>query len=57
MLTVVVENNLRRASPSITETMTADKLEGTRLPARGLVILVVFQVLSLLLYLYIEPWG
>ena len=37
--------------------MTDDKLEGVALPAHGLVILDVFQVLALPLYLYVEPWG
>ena len=37
--------------------MTKDKLEGTGLPAHGLVILHVFRVLALPLYLYVEPWG
>ena len=54
---VLVKNNLRRASPSKTETMTEDKLEGTGLLARGLVILDVFHVIELPLYLYVEPWG
>src|SRR5215216_2869975 len=57
MVTVVVKNNLRRASPSTTETMTEDKLEGAGLPAHGLVNLDVFRVLALPLYLYVEPWG
>ena len=56
MVTVVVKNNLRRASPSTTKTMTEDKLEGAGLPAHGLVNLDVFRVLSLPLYLYVEPW-
>ena len=54
---VVVKNNLRRASPSTTETMTEDKLDGTGLPAHGLVILAVSWVLALPLYLYVELWG
>ena len=54
---VLVKNNLRRASPSTTETMTKDELEGTGLPAHGLVILNVSWVLALPLYLYVEPWG
>ena len=57
MLMVLVKNNLRRASPSTTETMTEDKLEGTGLPAHGLVFLDVSWVLALPLYLYVEPWG
>lgn len=36
--------------------MTEDKLEGTGLPAHGLVNLDVFRVLALPLYLYVEPW-
>ena len=56
MVTVVVKNNLHRASLSITETMTEDKLEGTGLPAHGLVNLDVSWVLALPLYLYVEPW-
>ena len=35
--------------------MMEDKLEGTGLPAHGLVFLDVFQVLALPLYLYVEP--
>ena len=54
---VLVKNNLYRASPSTTETMTGDKLEGTGLPAHSLVILDVSWVLALPLYLYVEPWG
>ena len=46
MVTVVVKNNLRRASPSTMETMTEDKLEGAGLPAHGLVNLQVFRVLA-----------
>ena len=57
MVMVLVKNNLRRASPSTTETMTEDKLEGTGLPAHGLVFLDVSWVLALPLYLYVEPWG
>src|SRR3990170_2477936 len=57
VVTVLVKNNLRRASPSTTETMTKDKLEGTGLPAHGLVFLDVSWVLPLPLYLYVEPWG
>ena len=57
VVTVLVKNNLRRALPSTTETMTENKLEGTGLPAHGLVILDVFQVLALPLYLYVVPWG
>ena len=37
--------------------MTEDKLEGTGLPAHGLVFLDVSLVLALPLYLYVEPWG
>ena len=37
--------------------MTEDKLEGTGLPAQGLVFLDVSLVLALPLYLYVEPWG
>ena len=33
-----------------------DKLEGTRLPAHGLVFLDLSWVLALPLYLYVEPW-
>jgi hypothetical protein len=55
VVTVVVKNNLRRASPSTTETMTEGKLERTGLPAHGLVILDVSWVLALPLYLYVEP--
>src|SRR3989337_2000171 len=54
---VVVKNNLRRASPSTTETMTEDILEEAGLPAHGLVNLDVFWMLALPLYLYVEPWG
>ena len=57
MVMVVVKNNLCRASPSTTETMMEDKLEGTGLPAHGLVFLDVSWVLALPLYLYVEPWG
>ena len=39
------------------KTMTEDKLEGTGLPAHGLVFLDVPWVLALPLYLYVEPWG
>ena len=39
------------------KTMTKDKLEGTGLPAHGLVFLDVSLVLALPLYLYVEPWG
>ena len=42
VVTVVVKNNLCRASPSTTKTMTNDKLEGTGLPAQSLVNLDVF---------------
>ena len=37
--------------------MTEDKLEETGLPAHGLVFLDVSLVLSLTLYLYVEPRG
>ena len=37
--------------------MTEDKLEGTGLPAQGLVFLDVSLALALPLYLYVEPWG
>ena len=37
--------------------MMEDKLEGTGLPAHGLVFLDVSLVLDLPLYLYVEPWG
>ena len=57
VVTVVVKNNHRRASPSTMKTMTEDKLEGTGLPAHGLVILDVSWALALPLYLYVEPWG
>jgi len=57
MLTVLVKNNLRRASPSTMETMMEDKLEGTGLPTHCLVILDVSWVLALPLYLYVEPWS
>ena len=57
VVTVVVKNKLRRASPSTTETMTEDKLEGVGLPAHSLVNLDVFRVLALPLYLYIESRG
>ena len=51
MVTVFVKNNLT------TETMTEDKLEGTGLPAHGLVFLDISGVLALPLYVYVEPWG
>ena len=57
MVTVVVRNNLCRALPSTTKTMTDDKLEGTGLPVHGLLFLDVSLVLALPLYLYVEPWG
>ena len=57
MVTVLVKNNHRRASPSTTKTMTEDKLEGAGLSAHGLVNLDVLQVLAMPLYLYVEPWG
>ena len=37
--------------------MTEDKVEGTGLPAHGLVFLDVSLVLAVSLYLYVEPWG
>ena len=37
--------------------MTENKVEGTGLPAHGLLILDVPLVLALPLYLYVEPWG
>ena len=37
--------------------MKEDKLEGTGLPAHGLVFLDVSLVLALPLYLYVEPRG
>ena len=37
--------------------MTEDKLEGTGLPAHGLVFLDVSLVLAPPLYLYVELWG
>ena len=54
---VLVKNNLRRLRLSTTETMMEDKLEGTGLPAHGLVFLDVSWVLALPLYLNVEPWG
>ena len=57
MVTVLVKNNLRRASPKHYKTRTEDKLQGTGLPAHGLVFLDVSWVLALPLYLYVEPWG
>ena len=36
--------------------MMDDKLEGTGLPAHGLVFLDVSLVLAMPLYLYVEPW-
>ena len=57
VVTVLVKNNLRRLRLSTTKTMTEDKLEGTGLPAHGLVFLDVSWVLALPLYLYVEPWG
>ena len=56
-MTVLVKNNLRRASPKHYGTMMEDKLEGTGLPAHGLVFLDVSLVLALPVYLYVEPWG
>ena len=57
MVTVLVKNNLRRLRLSTTKTMTEDKLEGTGLPAHGLVILDVSWVLALPLYLYMLSLG
>ena len=57
MVTVLVKNNLRRASPKHYENMTEDKIEETGLPAHGLVFLDMSWVLALPLYLYVEPWG
>ena len=57
VVTVLVKNNLRRASPKHYKTMTEDKLEETGLPAHGLVFLDMSWVLALPLYLYVEPWG
>ena len=57
VVTVLVKNNLRRASPKHYENMTEDKLEGTVLPAHSLVFLDLSWVLALPLYLYVEPWG
>ena len=37
--------------------MIKDKLEGTGLPAHGLVFHDVYLVLALPFYLYVEPWG
>ena len=37
--------------------MMEDKLQGTGLPAHGLVFLDVSLVLALPLYLYVEPWD
>ena len=54
---VVVKNNLRRASPSTTETMTEDELEGRGCRHTAWGFLDVFRVLALPLYLYVEPWG
>ena len=51
MVTVLMKNNLRRALPRTMKTMTEDKLEGTGLPAHGLVFLDVSLVLALPLYL------
>ena len=42
---------------STTKSMTEHKLQGTGLPAHGLVFLDVSWVLALPLYLYVEPWG
>ena len=57
VVTVLVKNNLHRASPKHYETMMEDKLEGTGLPAHGLVFIDLSWVLALPLYLYVEPWG
>ena len=56
-MTVLVKNNLSRASSSTMETMTENKLEGKGLPAHGLVFIDLSWVLALPLYLYVEPWG
>ena len=47
VVSVLVKNNLRRASPSTMETMMEDKLEGTGLPAHGLVNLDVSWVVAM----------
>ena len=52
---VVVKNNLRRASPSTTETMTEDELEGQGCWHTAWGFLDVLRVLALPLYLYVEP--
>ena len=57
MVTVVVKNNLRRASPSTMETMTEDELEGRGCRHTAWGFLDVSFVLALPLYLYVEPWG
>ena len=57
VVTVLVKNNLPGLRLSTTKTMTEDKLEGTGLPAHGLVFIDVSWVLALPLYLYVEPWG
>ena len=57
VVTVLVKDNLHRASPKHYENYDGDKLEGTGLPAHGLVFLDVSLVLALPLYLYVEPWG
>ena len=57
MVTVVVKNNLRRASSSTTETMTEDELEGRGCRHTAWGILDLSHVLALPLYLYVEPWG
>ena len=56
-MTVVVKNNLRRASPSTTETKTEDELEGQGCRHTAWGFLDVSRVLALPLYLYVEPWG
>ena len=55
MVTVVVKNNLHRALPSTTETMTEDELEGQGCRNRAWGFLDVLRVLALPLYLYVEP--
>ena len=57
MVTVVVKNNFAGLRLSTKETMMENKLEGTGLPAHGLVFLDLSLVLVLPLYLYVEPWG
>ena len=57
MVTVVAKNNLRKASPSTTVSMTEDKFEGAGLPAHGLAIIDMSWVLALPLYLYVDHSG